>query len=140
MRNRGVREFKKRNIDTTFSIEYRRPFYSTALNGMGWINCDRFYRSNNNIEFAVNTPGFKGMHVMCYFKNLRAFMQASGAEGKYKVSLAPPDAEVVLVAFGKNDDGFYFGKQEFVTGKGKSASVMVKKTTEADFEKEIKNL
>lgn len=140
MRNRGVRKFGKRKIDTTFAIEYRRPFYSAALSGMGFINCDRFYRSNDNIEFTINTPGFKGMHVVCYFKNLRAFMQTTGAQGKYKVSLAPQDAEVILLAFGKNDEEFYFGKQEFITGKGKSASVMLKKTTEADFEKEIKNL
>lgn len=140
MRNRGFRLFRKRNIDTTFSIEFKRPFYSAALDGMGWINCDRFYRNNNNIEFAVNTPGFKGMHVMCYFKNLRAFMQAEGAAGQYMVSRVPPDAEVILVAFGKKDDGFYFGKQEFVTGSGKTGIVKIQKVDEKDFEKEIKSL
>lgn len=106
------------------------------MDGMGWINCDRFYRNNNNIEFAIKTPGFKGMQVMCYFKSLRAFMQAQGGI----VSLVPPDAEVVLVAFGKKDDGFYFGKQEFITGSGKTGIVNLQKMDEKQMEKEIKSL
>lgn len=141
MRNRGVRKFKKRNVDTTFTIEYKKSFYSTTLNTLGWLNCDRFYNNyNNNIEFAVNTPGFKGMHVLCYFKNLRAFMQVGGKAGQYLMRAVPPDAEVVLIAFGKKDDDFYFGKQEFITGNKKSASVILKKVPEADFDKEIKSL
>jgi hypothetical protein len=147
MRNRGVRKFRKRNIDTTFSIKYHTAYYSALINSMGSINADKpfrlredIYENNNNIQFTINTPGFKGMRVMCYYKSLRAFMPANGSEGQYNITQSPPNAEVIVLAFGKKGDEFYFGKQEFITGKNKSASVILKKSPEADFEKEIKNL
>lgn len=139
-RNRGYRALGKRQLDTTFIITYSKSTYQGFIRNMNWINCDRFYRYKNKIDFAVNTPGFIGISVMAYFKKLSAFMPAVAASKGYQVQAVPPGMEVVLVAIGKKGNDFYYGTQQITTEKGLTANVKVEKVTKEDMINAIRNL
>lgn len=114
-RNRGRRYFQTRYFDTTCISRYFQSEYEGTTDQMRWINCDRFYKYKEKIDFYVNTPGFEGMNVMVYFKKIHSYLQAYYDGSKFLVSNIPPNQPVILVAMGKKDGQYYFGKHEFTT-------------------------
>jgi hypothetical protein len=139
-RRRGRIEFNTRTFDTTINLVYRKAEYDGYTSRLNWINCDRFYKSRNLTDYYVATPKFDGANVIVYFKNINAYMPASFVDTQLGIRRIPAGQDVRIIAFGKKDGDFYFGKtDETITNKGK-ATVMLKQVNENDFHDAMKRL
>lgn len=139
-RRKGTRILGIRSLDTVFKVRYIRQEYAAWVNGLNFINCDRFYKENNPTEFIVQTPGFKGMNVMLYFRKLNAFMNAAQLGDRYFFPNVPIGQEVYVIAIGKQQNAFYYGQQQFTIQKDGQVSLDLSKTNLEQCKKNLSEL
>lgn len=139
-RRYGYKQLGIKNLDTTFLSTRVQRQYKAYISNINWINCDRFYNTENPTDFYVSTPGYQGMNVVIYFKRLNAFMNARLENGRYKVDKIPVNEPVIIVGFGKKDGKYFFAKQPYLIDKDGVAKLTVKAVEETAFEKATQGL
>jgi hypothetical protein len=88
----------------------------------------------------VQTPGFRGLNVMVYFKSQSAYMHAKDIDKKYFLARIPANEKVIIVAYGRKGQDYFFGKLPgIVTAKG-NADVTPQKMSKEEFEKALNML
>ena len=139
-RKKGFKRLGIRSLDTTFSVSLQVAEYYAAVSNLNIINCDRFLNNKNNTEFYVQTPGFRGLNVMVYFKSQSAYMHAKDIDKKYFLARIPANEKVIIVAYGRKGQDYFFGKLPgIVTAKG-NADVTPQKMSKEEFEKALNML
>ncbi|MFY8090319.1 MAG: OmpA family protein [Chitinophagaceae bacterium] len=134
--HRGRLEMNASFFDKTYYLQYHPYTYKGLSNKINFINCDRFYKAKNKINYIVETPNFEGARVMLYFKDLNAFMKASVTQnGKYEFENIPANENVVIVALGKNQQNFFLGQQSAVTSTKEIGVVKLKPSAKIEFHK-----
>jgi hypothetical protein len=136
-KRRGYKKFNNRTFDTTFTVKYSPALMEAFVSSVNFINCDRFLNIPNKTEFYVRTPDFKGAQLLVYFKKLNAFMPAEMYKDKYRVKGVPEDEEVYLVAIGKRNEEYYYGKQKYTIAKKATADVVLQKLKYEDMKKAL---
>lgn len=139
-RARGKHIFGKKYFDTSFYAYYTKPFYKGEITKMSWINCDRFYQYKDRINQYVTTPGYSGMNVMVYFKNLRGYLPAFFNGKKFVAKQIPPGEEVILIAMGKKGDQYYFGRKDYTSSKKDIPEIAIKKSDMEEINRELDKL
>lgn len=108
-------------IDTAgLAAQARAAEFSTNLfasTDLGWINCDRFYNSeNNDVNLMVDLePNDKSFLV---FKNIKSVMWPTSLNLTSYFGNIPDGEEAVLVTVRSIDGGFELAMQDLITETG----------------------
>jgi TonB family protein len=111
-------------------------FKSTRL---GWINCDRFTRTNRTL-FTQNVNSEAEAYINCYliFHEIKSIMPSHATTSGFKFLNVPVGSKVTLVAISAEDDELKYDVQTFKTQKGHSKSLQLEKGDEESLKKMLK--
>ncbi|MEQ3663602.1 hypothetical protein [Olleya sp.] len=91
----------------TASDVSRYAFYGSKL---GWINCDRFIRSNKDaIKFKLKIKDADGADVKMVFKSYNSILPSKRVKDVYDFGTVVLNEEVVLVAIKMIEDNLFLG-------------------------------
>ncbi|WP_289043593.1 hypothetical protein [uncultured Olleya sp.] len=91
----------------------RYAFYGSQL---GWINCDRFVRSNTNtIKFKLKVKDANGADVKMIFKSYNSILPSKSNNDNYDFGTVAVDEKVILVVIKMIDDKLYLGIKNTTT-------------------------
>lgn len=91
----------------TASTVSRYAFYGSQL---GWINCDRFIRSNKDaIKFKLKIKDADGADVKMVFKSYNSILPSKRVKDVYDFGTVALNEEVVLVAIKMIEDNLFLG-------------------------------
>ncbi|NOQ74625.1 MAG: hypothetical protein GQ574_21615 [Crocinitomix sp.] len=80
-------------------------FYVMGASKLGWINCDRFWETNETKEdLYVNCENDNPLSTYLIFKDIRSIMQGVKNEKQYAFSQIPLNAQVKIIGI-QNIDG-----------------------------------
>lgn len=132
-------EQEKRRILREQAIEKWQPqslaeqvqkYYAPAVIGrLGWINCDRFYQNNEQINVDLDIPITMNNSSVEYFIIFRSFNGLMNnrfyfnQQQKASLNSLPVGEKVILVAFVKKEGVIYKSREEFVVEKNKKISL-----------------
>ncbi len=128
-------EQEKRRVIREQAIEKWQPqslagqvqkYYAPAVIGrLGWINCDRFYQNNEQINVDLDIPitmHNSNVEYFIIFKSFNGLMNNRfyfTQQQKASLNSLPAGEKVILVAFIKKEGVIYKSREEFVVGKDK---------------------
>ena len=131
--NRKYAEEWQRASDANLLTGQLQKYYSPAgVTKLGWINCDRFYNSPQNINIECEIPiTFEKPKIQYFliYKSFNGLMQGTmkaNDDSKLLLSGLPLGENVVLVAFTKSNGELFECKQEFVIQKNKTVQLNFK--------------
>jgi hypothetical protein len=121
-------------------LEFDRK-YKFNITGLGWINCDKFYRSNQPaIEFTINiNSGMQGGpgNYTLVFTNLRSVIKGRYDNGQVRFGKLPEGEPVQLVCVAEYDGKVQACVQSFRISLNAIASLKFEDVTEAGFRQKI---
>ena len=82
---------------------------------LGWMNCDRYLRYNNLVDFKVKVGN--GVNVRMIVKEYKSYFNSSVTNGLYKFSNIPNNEDVYLVAVVKQDEKYLLAIEDVKTSK-----------------------
>lgn len=90
--------------------------YILRTSKLGWINCDRFVRTNNRIKYKLKINEARGiMRVSMVFKSMNSVLPCRRSGKTFDFNLVPKNEEVVLIAIKKDEGKLYFDMKEAKT-------------------------
>ncbi|WGD35673.1 energy transducer TonB [Olleya sp. YS] len=112
LKNRDSVNSTSTNVITAKSVS-RYVFYGSKL---GWINCDRFIRSNTNaIKFKLKIKDANGADVKMVFKSYNSILPSKRNNDNYDFGTVAVNEEVILVAIKMIDDKLFLGVKNATT-------------------------
>ncbi|WP_397364309.1 hypothetical protein [Olleya sp. R77988] len=112
LKNRDTVNSTSTNVITAKSVS-RYAFYGSKL---GWINCDRFIRSNKNaIKFKLKIKDANGADVKMVFKSYNSILPSKRNNDNYDFGTVAINEEVILVAIKMIDDKLFLGIKNATT-------------------------
>ncbi|RAJ17995.1 energy transducer TonB [Olleya aquimaris] len=112
LNNRDSVNSTSTNVITAKSVS-RYAFYGSKL---GWINCDRFIRSNTNaIKFKLKIKDANGADVKMVFKSYNSILPSKRNNDNYDFGTVAVNEEVILVAIKMIDDKLFLGVKNATT-------------------------
>lgn len=119
-----------------------QKYYSPALiRNLGWINCDRFYKYNEQTEIELDLPITFNRGSVQYFIIFKSFSglingKLNFTDGKnIPLKNLPADEPVTLIAFTKSNGQVFHCKQEFVIEKNKTVKLDFKNISAGEMSK-----
>lgn len=116
--------------------QLQKYYAPSAVQRLGWINCDRFYRSGEQVEMQLELPVTLNKCRVDYFIIFHSFNGLInsrvnvGEEASFVLNSMPAGEKVTLVAFTKKNGIIYHCKEDFVIGKNKKKLTGFKTITE----------
>lgn len=110
----------------TLAGQIQKYYSPTAVQRLGWINCDRFYDNSTPAEVELDLPITFNKGSIQYFLIYRSFNGLMNGKlqcnetGKIILGNLPVNQPITLIAFTKNNGQLYHCKEDFVTGKNKT--------------------
>jgi hypothetical protein len=139
--NQAVEERSKNDFTTQM-----KTYYAPAgIGNLGWINCDRFYKSKDNIDVELDIPitlNYSQIEYFVIFKSFNGLLNKKvqfTEETKVVLENLPIGESVTLVAFAKNKGIIYQAKENFIIGKSKRVPVEFKTITKEEVTKIFRN-
>ncbi|MFP2995091.1 energy transducer TonB [Spongiivirga sp. MCCC 1A20706] len=83
---------------------------------LGWINCDRFRRTNQ--KMMVKIKDAEGSKIKLIFKNIRSVLPGNVLSNAVDFGSVPSNTPALLFALKKIDGKFYMATKEITTAKG----------------------
>lgn len=116
----------------------RYAFYGSQL---GWINCDRFIRSNKDaIKFKLKIKDADGADVKMVFKSLNSILPSRNVNDSYDFGTVTANEAVILVAIKKVDDRLFLGLKEVSTKQITMLDLSFKEVSLDQLKTELRNL
>ncbi len=81
-------------------------YYIFSVSKLGWINCDRFIDTEENINMLVQTPVDANTKIKMAFSDIDGVLMADIIDGKYVFSNVPKGREVTIIGI-RNDNGLF---------------------------------
>ncbi len=137
-RDSAIRAWKPRSL----AGQIQKYYAPAALTNLGWINCDRFYDRQNQMEVEIDLPIAFNKSRVDYFVIFQSFNgllsnRVTVSDSAKMILMNMPKGEkVTLVAFTKQNGIFYQLKESFVIGKNKNIATGFSAITET----ELKNI
>jgi len=113
----------------TLAGQIQKYYAPSLIRTLGWINCDRFYRYNEQTEVEVELPitfNKSGVQYFLVFKSFNGLINGklNAIEGKAtKLQNLPVDEPVTLIAFTKYNNQLFQSKQDFVIQKNQAVKL-----------------
>lgn len=107
---------------------------------LGWINCDRFLKYNNNIKYLLNVNDYRGTVVSMVFKSIFAVIPSKKLNGEFYFKNVPNGEDIILVAIKKDNGKLYFDILETKTQPNPSLEFHFKEVTVEKLKMQLKKL
>lgn len=140
----------QKDIDNADSIEkYYNEYlkgqqnYSFSVKSTGWMNCNRFYESKNNVDFVVNLPeDVRSEHFVTQlvFTGVRSVMAGNNYQNKISFSDVPQNMEVYIVGLGERNGKVVSFIEKYTTGKKEVTITNLEETTPEAFKRKLAEL
>ena len=134
------------NIRENDITEQLKKYYApSTIGSLGWLNCDRFYKSKENTDIDLDIPITLNNSRIEYFIIFRSFNGLINEridfneDSKAVLRNLPIGASVTLVAFAKNKGIIYQGREDFVIEKNKKIPVNFKIISKEELNKIFRN-
>ncbi|MCF1190227.1 energy transducer TonB [Mangrovimonas sp. AS39] len=87
--------------------------YVMATSKLGWINCDRFVKSQKEkVKYKFKLKNADGSKVSLVFKSIKSILRGKSNNNYFDFGELPKEEEVMLVVIRKVGDTFYLGLKE----------------------------
>ncbi len=109
-------ELKRTNYSDDYTISdyvYDSIYYPLNATKLGWINCDFFIYSEENLNAKIKE--FDGERTLNYllFKEYNSLMSSWNSEENRSIfENIPPSSEVTAISIASNNGDYYFGSKE----------------------------
>lgn len=120
------------NVDMA-SLDYF-VFNSSQL---GWINCDRFLETEENIEFVVNSSSGSDCSVSMVFSDINSVMKGVKRNNDYVFSNVPKNRDVRIIGLDSRDGNALMCVNTTNTGKRSANLTTYKPVSIIDLESEF---
>ena len=110
----------------TLAGQVQKYYSPSSVRQLGWINCDRFYQNNQQIEVELDLPitfNKGSIQYFLIFQSFNGLMNGKvdcNAAAKITLGNLPANQPVTLIAFTKNNGEVFQCKEEFIIGKNKT--------------------
>lgn len=132
---------KYKNSDISDIDEAELNYYIFNANELGWINCDRFYKSTaKKIDYIVQTDSVFDGQVSLIFKDFRGVLIGEKTEKGYVFKNIPVNERIDIVAMKSSEKGILFAMKQTTTSEKPYRDLAFKPLKVADLDKEIENL
>ncbi|MFI5202880.1 MAG: energy transducer TonB [Flavobacteriales bacterium] len=112
--------------------------YVLSTASLGWINCDRFIKTEEKTMLAVKDAGNQPI-VGMIFHNYRSYLRSTQTANNHTFANIPKNEEVTVICCKKENGVNYFSMVKTNTSVG-SIIPVYKKVTMDELKKEIENL
>ncbi|WP_166960232.1 energy transducer TonB [Yeosuana marina] len=114
--------------------------YILRSSNLGWINCDRFVNSSNNIKYLLKINDYRGTTVNMVFKSISGVIPSRKINGEFYFKNVPNAQEIVLIAIKKDNGKLYFDIVETQTQTKPSLEFDFKEVTVEELKRELEKL
>jgi hypothetical protein len=117
--------------------------YNFTIEKLGWINCDKFYKSPVTVNFVINLPkdvDASKFVTQLVFKKIRSVMQGGYKDNQLSFANIPPGMKVVLVGLGESNGRVVSFMQPLTTGSEAVSITSLYPSTPADFKQQLQQL
>ncbi|MES2848171.1 MAG: hypothetical protein V4685_03905, partial [Bacteroidota bacterium] len=134
-------EWWKQNDDGTLESKIQRYYAPSSVKKLGWINCDRFYESPQQIETPVELPTLFTKADVQYFLIFRSFnglmsgKLMKNEKKEYVLANLPKGERVTIIAFAKQNGQVYNCSEDFTIVPGKTIKPAFKEISTAEIKK-----
>jgi hypothetical protein len=119
----------------------QRKQYNFSITSLGWINCDRFLKSQQQkVPFMVNTgKGFEDIYFESFliFRDFNGIMGGTWQNGKITFPNIPVGQKVSTVCIGVKDGKAYYAIKDFQVSNDEVSLEMTETTPDA-FREQLK--
>lgn len=117
-------------------------FYELHTTKLGWINCDFFIFSKDNLNLYIEGANPITTHNYLVFKNYRSIMPGWEMEaGKMVFRNIPADSEVIVFSVKKIDKDYFLASKTLVANKHQlSVNLKYRASSLSEIEKELKKI
>lgn len=119
-----------------------QKYYAPAsIRSLGWINCDRYYRNDQQSEVALEFPITLNNSTMQYFIIYKSFNGLTnsrivlGEDSKAVIRNLPIGESVTLIAFTKSQGNIYQCKEDFIIEKNNKIELSLTVISEEELKK-----
>ncbi len=134
-------EWWKQKDDGTLESKIQRYYAPSSVRKLGWINCDRFYESPQQIETPVELPALFTKADVQYFLIFRSFnglisgRLMKNDKQQYILPNLPRGERVTIVAFAKQNGQVYNCSEDFTITKDKPVKPSFKEISTEEMKK-----
>lgn len=137
---------EKRKADSILFVKQKEfdGRYNFSINGLGWINCDKFYNgSQPKVEFTINVGTNMEEAMSNYtliFTNMKSVMKGRYQNGQVSFGKLPEGEDVKLVCVTENNNKAMACVQSFKISRNIIASLKFEEITAESFRQKIEKL
>lgn len=137
---------EKRKADSILFVKQKEfeGRYKFSINGLGWINCDKFYKGTQpGVEFTINVGTDMEEAMSNYtliFTNMKSVMKGRYQNGQVSFGKLPEGEDVKLVCVTENNNKAMACVQSFKISRGIIASLKFEEVTAESFRQKIEKL
>ncbi|MBC7936624.1 MAG: hypothetical protein H7Y86_14835 [Rhizobacter sp.] len=113
----------------TLAGQLQKYYDPAGISSLGWINCDRFYRSPLDTEVELDLPitfRSSGIQYFLLYTSINGLMKgtlAPNENGSFVLPGQPAGQQLLLIAFIKKDGKIFQSKESFVINKNKTVKL-----------------
>jgi outer membrane protein OmpA-like peptidoglycan-associated protein len=122
---------KPESLYTNYETDYRANVLKVS--NMGWINCDRFYKTKEPLmaRMKIDVKPTNNTYFYVVFKEIKSVMPASFAKDHFGIMRVPSNAAVQIIGLRKNGENIELSLNEGILKELNGLKpVFEKKTTE----------
>ncbi|MEP7238192.1 MAG: hypothetical protein ABI685_10020 [Ferruginibacter sp.] len=137
---------EKRKADSILYVKEKEfnGRYNFSINGLGWINCDKYNTgTQSRVEFVINVgtdvqPAMSNYTLI--FTNIKSVMKGRYQNGQVSFGKLPEGEDVKLICVTENNNKAMACVQSFKISRGEIASLKFEEVTAESFRKKIEKL
>ncbi|GGG29821.1 hypothetical protein GCM10011344_33410 [Dokdonia pacifica] len=114
--------------------------YLFTASRLGWINCDRFVRSNTTTKYKVKIKDSDGTDVKIVFKRIRSILPSQFTTDGFDFGYVPKGEEVTLVAIKIVDNQYQLAIKDINTDRIEDLDLEFKAYTVKALQEKLKKL
>lgn len=118
--------------------------YNFDITGLGWINCDKFLRSNGSeVEFSIRIgPGMEraAHRYNLVFTRMKSLMQGKYVNGEVYFGVLPKNEPVKLICVAEKNGKAYACVRSFIITTGITTSLQFEEVDPATFRQLVEKL
>jgi hypothetical protein len=118
-------------------------YYELSAGKLGWINCDRFYDSENTSPLMVRVNNAENMVVRLVFRDINSVMPVysnSNHKDQYEATGIPSGERVLLLAYSVKDENAVFGYKEIIIGENEIENIALNTLSKRRFKSAVSEL
>jgi len=109
---------------------------------LGWINCDKFYDTDQKVNLIVKADSIEKSFVALVFKNIKSVLPGYAYSNKVvEFTSIPKGEEVSIIVYrvDKKNNTAWYGTQDLVIGDTSNVRLDLMAMDIGDFKQELKN-